>query len=121
MPEVGMFFDQLNQRGNEYLPAKVNGSVRFDLSRGDQCDHWLVAVKQGNVFVSRDAADADAVVRADADTFRSIVTGETNMLAALLRNELSVEGNLPLVLAFRRAIPSAPGASDPRKTAQRGA
>lgn len=115
MPDVGTFFDQLNQRGSEHLPAKINGTIRFDLTRGDQVDHWLVAVKKGNVFVSRDARDADAVVRADAGLFESMVIGETNMLASVLRNEVQIEGSLPLLLAFRRAIPSVPGAVDPRR------
>lgn len=117
MADVGMFFERLNQRGHEYLPAKLNGTLRFDLTRGDQLDHWLVAVKKGNVFVSRDKRDADVVVRMDSDLFERIIGGEADLLAAMLRNELTVEGSLPMLLAFRRSLPSVPGALDPRRLA----
>jgi hypothetical protein len=97
------------------LPAKFAlGSVRFDLERGVDTDHWFVAMENGTMVVSRQDRPADCVARTEIGVFDQIVTGEAHLIAALIRNDMTVEGVLPLLLLFRRAFPSAPTARDPR-------
>lgn len=120
MGDVQVFFEHLDQHGHELLPGKVSGTIRFDLTHGDQIDYWMVAVKKGNVFVSQENQEADAVLSTDLNLFEQIVSGQTDLVAGILRNQISVEGNLSLLLAFRRALPDVPGAHDPRVAATVG-
>ena len=47
------FFDRLAERGTVPGFARTTGSVRFELTRGDQTEHWRVAFKRGAVTVDR--------------------------------------------------------------------
>jgi len=46
----------------------------------------------GRIRVSREDRTADCVVRTEAALFDRLVTGEANLVAALLRNQITVEG-----------------------------
>ena len=100
----------------------ATGSIRFDLARADGIDHWLVAMKAGEVMVSRAAAGADCVVRADKALFNRIARGEVNAMAALLRGELIAEGDLELLMLVQRLFPGPPGShhGGGRSTRRRG-
>lgn len=84
---------------------RTTGTVRFDLVDGDQVAHRLVSVHKGAIDVTSSADDADAVLRVDASVFERFVTGEANTMAAALRGELSVEGDMGLVLLLQRLFP----------------
>ena len=103
------FFSELERRGYEPLLQNATGSVRFDLARGDDIDHWLVAMKSGHVTVSRAAIGADCLVRADKALFDGIARGEVNATAALLRGELTAVGDLELLMVVQRLFPGPPG------------
>lgn len=47
--------------------------------------------------------------------FDKVTRGEANPIAALLRNEITVQGNLLLFHYFQRLLPGPPGAHDPRE------
>ncbi|MEO3929575.1 SCP2 sterol-binding domain-containing protein [Micromonosporaceae bacterium B7E4] len=109
------FFSRIEERGPDLLPAKARGTLRFDLDRDGQVGHWFVAINRGNVLVSHERREADCVVAAEKELFDKLATGEAQVLAAYNRNDLTVRGNLPLLLVFRRAFPSPPGTRDPRE------
>ncbi|GAA3749068.1 hypothetical protein GCM10022225_36660 [Plantactinospora mayteni] len=109
------FFSRIEEHGPDLLPAKARGRLRFDLDRDGEVEHWFVAVNQGNVLVSREKREADCVVATEKELFDKLATGEAQVLAAYNRNDLTVRGNLPLLLVFRRAFPSPPGTRDPRE------
>ncbi|MDG4829024.1 SCP2 sterol-binding domain-containing protein [Solwaraspora sp. WMMD1047] len=114
------FFETLRERGPQMLPAKFAlGSVRFDLERGNETYHWFVAMENGTMVVSEEDRPADCVARTEIEVFDRIVTGEAHLIATLIRNDMTVEGILPLLLLFRRAFPSAPSARDPRDLVDR--
>jgi putative sterol carrier protein len=102
------FFEGLARRGHEPLLEKATGTMRFDLGDGKKIERWLVAVTKGDVVVSRRNVRADAVVSADKALFDRIARGEANALAAMLREEVGVEGDLRLVVAFQRLLPGPP-------------
>jgi putative sterol carrier protein len=85
--------------------------VRFDLARGEDVDHWLVAVSGGKATASHANASADCAVQADNDLFDGIARGEVNAMAALLRGELTVEGDLELLMRLQRLFPGPPRGS----------
>ena len=108
------FFDELNRRGHEPLLEKANGTIRFDMVDGEEKSSWLVAIKKGDVTVSRAKGKADCTFTADKALFEGIMSGEENSLAALLRGELALEGDLELLALFQRLFPG-PTASAQRR------
>src|SRR5437667_3043236 len=106
------FFEGLARRGHEPLLERARGKIRLDLADGGHVDHWLVTVDRGDVVVSRENTEADAVLRTDSSTFDGIVDGSVNTMAASLRGVLDVEGDPELVVMFRRMFPVHP---DPRE------
>ncbi len=102
------FFADLGKRGNEPLLRKASGTLRFDVRDGKRTERWLVEVRKGDVAVSRRNTRADCVVSTDRALFDRIVTGEANALAALLREEVNVEGDLNLLVLFQRLLPGPP-------------
>jgi putative sterol carrier protein len=102
------FFDGLTQRGHEPLLNSVSGTLRFDLTDGPEASRWYVQVKKGDVRVSHDDLPADVVVGLDRDLFLGMVEGKVNAMAAVLRGEVSLDGDLGLVISFQRLFPGPP-------------
>jgi putative sterol carrier protein len=115
-----LFFERLARRGHEPFLAKVSGTLRFDLPERGHIDHWLVMIDNGDVRVSREDRDADTIVSVDPGLFDCIVRGEANALAALLRADLIVEGNLPLMVRLERLFPGPPTSLGPRRVVRDG-
>jgi hypothetical protein len=78
--------------------------VRFDLADGARVEHWYLTIKNGDVGVSRNGAEADAVVRTAKVLFEGMTSGRVNAMAAL-RGALVPWGNLALVVSFQRLLP----------------
>jgi putative sterol carrier protein len=102
------FFDELAQRGYEPLLAKASGTARFDIRNG-KSERWLVTVDKGRVSVSRRNARADTVVRSDRRTFDRLASGRENVLAAVLRGQVAIEGDSRLLVRLQRLFPRAQG------------
>jgi putative sterol carrier protein len=109
------FFDDLGRRGHESLLAHVTGTIRFDLKDVKRTDHFIVAVQKGDITVSKANEDANCVVRADRALFDDFAKGESNMMTAFLRREVTFEGDPQLLVLFQRIfqVPQ----SSPEKTA----
>ena len=112
------FFATLPARAPEVLRIPVGGTLRIDLSDGHRTVHWLVRMRPGMAEVSQGPEPADAVWYCGVDLFDRMVTGRTQALAALFRNESTLTGNVLLFLAFRRFFPPPPGTRDPREVAR---
>jgi len=100
------FFDRLAERGVVPGFARTSGSVRFDLTRGGQIEHWRVEFRRGAVAVDRGADAADCVVRTDASTFDDLASGRANVMATLLRGRLEADGEPELLTRFQRLFPA---------------
>ena len=109
------FFEALGSRGHEPLLEGAAGTIRFDVADGRRTDHWLVAIDRGDVSVSRQNADADAVMRTDRSTLDAIVTGRMATMVAFLRGLAQVDGDPELVVVFRRVFPGPPKARRSRR------
>jgi hypothetical protein len=109
------FFQALGRRGSEPKLRDVNATVRFDIIDGDRTEHWRLVVEQGDIRVSQDAGDADAVIGVARGIFNSVVGGRANLLAVLLRGELTVTGDPELLVLFaQRLLPGPIEAGEPQ-------
>ena len=98
------FFDELGERGHEPMLRKASGALSFDISDGASTAHWLVVVKKGDVSVSRAHDEADCTVTTDRRLFDAIVKGEKNAMAAILRGEVTIQGDPELLVLFQRVF-----------------
>jgi hypothetical protein len=90
--------------GPQPLLKRVTGTVRVDLRDGDHVEHWYLTVADGEVAVSHRKAKADTVVRVERSMFDDMVTGSINTTAAVLRGDLTIDGDLGLVLLLQRCF-----------------
>ncbi|HEY0697045.1 MAG TPA: sterol-binding protein [Micromonospora sp.] len=114
------FFAGLRRRGYDPFVALVDGSVRFDISRNSETDHWLVVLRAGRVEVVEKATGGDAVIQVDRATFNRIVSGRAYFLTTVLRGEASVTGSPSLFSLVRRLFPAAPESVARTPQADRG-
>jgi putative sterol carrier protein len=108
------FFDSLEHRRHERLLEEAAGTIRFDLAGEHETEHWFLEISHGDLSVSRDARAADLIVRTDHSLFNKLVTGETNWIAAWLRNQVIFEGSSQLARYFELTLPGPPGSRHPR-------
>ena len=84
------------------------GGPRYETLAALPREIWFVSVSDGKIAVSRANADADCVVRTSRELFDGIASGEVNAMAALLRDELTAEGDLELLMLVQRLFPGPP-------------
>ena len=100
------FFEGLRDRSPEPLLGDARGSLRFEVTNG-HAERWLVSLDGGgNMAVSHKGGKADCTVRARKKVFTRIAAGELNAFAALLRGEITAEGDPTLLVRFQRLLPS---------------
>ena len=96
------FFTSLGERGHEPLLHRASGTVRVDL--GDP-PPWYLEVNKGKVHVTRRDEPADCVIRSDRPTFDRLASGQTNAMAAMLRNDVMFEGEPNLIVLLQKLFP----------------
>jgi hypothetical protein len=102
---IAEFFAELGRRGHEPLLEKTRGSARFDVADGRRTERWLVTIDKGDLRVSRRNAAADCILRVDRSRFELAVAGKLNLMAAVLRGEVTVGGDPRLLVLLRRLFP----------------
>jgi putative sterol carrier protein len=103
------FFESLPSRGDDPVLDQLSGTIRFDLRDGKSVETWFLQFDKGDVKVSRRKAKADCVAAMDREFCDALVTGKVNGFAAALRGDISVEGEVALLLEFQRLFPGPPG------------
>ena len=115
------FFESLAERDHEPLLANTSGSVLFELTNRKQTDRWFVSIDRGDIAVSRKRGRADAIVRTRKDVFDGVASGEVNVMAALLRGAIAVQGNVALLARLQRLLPGPPRSARRAARAKKGA
>ncbi len=113
------FFADLGRHGHERLLRKTTGTIRFDLAHEHGVDQWFVEIDHGTVRVSREAREADTVVRADCGFFDRMARGEEKLVPAWLRNDITSEGKFRMLVLLERLFAPPPGARHPRDLGRR--
>ncbi|MBM0203573.1 SCP2 sterol-binding domain-containing protein [Micromonospora sp. STR1s_5] len=112
------YLRQLDTGRRPDLPETTAGTLRLDVRDDAGTDHWYLTIADQQVRVARSADDADLVVRADRWVFDLMVNGQLHPGAALLRNELTLQGNMQLLMLLRRIFAGPSGARHPRDLGQ---
>ncbi|MEU8254482.1 SCP2 sterol-binding domain-containing protein [Micromonospora inaquosa] len=109
------YLEKLDTGRRPDLPETTAGTVRLDARDDGSTDHWYLTIADQHVQVTRSADDAELVVRADRAVFDRMARGELHPGAGLLRNELTVQGNVQLLMLLRRIFSGPHGARHPRE------
>jgi putative sterol carrier protein len=113
------FFESLGRRAHEPLLEQTVGTLRFDLARKGDVDHWFVAIDKGDLAVSHQRRRADCTVRAPKQLFGRVASGEVNATAAVLRGALEVEGDAELLTLFQRLFPGPPAGRNQQRSGEK--
>ncbi|MEV0806010.1 SCP2 sterol-binding domain-containing protein [Micromonospora sp. NPDC050200] len=114
------FLERLSPHRRPELPETTAGTFRLDLHDGGHTEHWYLTLHDQRLDVTRSAADADLVVRGDREVFDKLAAGRTHVFAAVMRNELTLRGDMRLLMTLRRVFPGPADARHPREAARRG-
>ena len=113
--ELEEFTTQLGYRGHVSLLERTSGTVLVELNDDGRTERWYVNVQRGDVSLSRSlpkgASAPDCVLRTKASTFKAIRTGQLNLLAAILRGLLTIEGKVALAVALQGLFDPSVGAA----------
>jgi len=101
----GELFVRLGEAGRMPLLKRASGTMLFELLGGRRIERWRVIVERGQVSVARGNGPADCVLRADRKLFARMAAGRVNAFAAVLRGEVTVEGDPRLLVLFQRLLP----------------
>lgn len=83
---------------NEKLAgANIGGTAKFDIE-GEG------AVMMDDTGARAGDEEADVTLSADADTFKSILEGETNPTSAFMTGKLKVDGDMGLAMKLAAAL-----------------
>jgi ubiquinone biosynthesis protein UbiJ len=102
------FFAELGTSSHQSLLEKASGSLRIEITEGNAVQRWRVDIRHGDVAVSHRAGAADCVLRAPKQLFDKLASGRENAMVAVLRGAVTIEGDIDLLLAFQRVLPSPP-------------
>ena len=105
---VAAFFARLHGSDQRARLGRLTGTYRFDVPGPSGTDHWYVVADTGSLQVSRRRDRADAVLTADRRVFEPMVAGTLRPWPALMRNAMTVEGDLHLLIMFLRLLPGPP-------------
>src|SRR5258708_30987690 len=84
------FFARLAERGYEPLLHSVSGTSRWDIK---DTGSWFVAVENGSLNVSRDAAGADCVFACSKEDFDHMGVGKQNSTTLSMQGRKKVTRN----------------------------
>jgi hypothetical protein len=109
--QVGLVLAEQGRQSPNIAPQPVtNQTVFFDLQECFQTvnirgQRNQFTIDHGDLAVSRRNRAADSRVRVDSELFDRIVSGQSYVLAAVLRSAMAVEGDLELLWLFQRMLP----------------
>jgi len=91
-------FTELSKQASPDLVAKVKGSFRFDITKGNEKRYWLLDLKQGSGSINLvdDKAKADCTIAISDDDFVKLMKGTLNPQQAFMKGQIKLRGNLML-------------------------
>lgn len=91
-PSAREIFERNKNMNEPYLKG-VHGTFSFDI---ENAGNWYVVVDDGKLTITEVKKDADCTIRCDEQEFVDIAEGRKNMLTAVLRGEMTIQGDAAL-------------------------
>lgn len=86
----------------EKLNAKMDGAGFAGTAKFEIANEGAIVVDENGARVSDDAADV--TLSADADTFQSMLEGDTDPTSAFMSGKLTVEGDMGMAMQLAAAL-----------------
>jgi hypothetical protein len=99
--DVQSVFERMEARRFEPMLRGISGTCQFNI---EGAGSWRVMERDGVLTVTPGSGEADSVLTCAADDFLRVARGEQNLFTLLLRGEVSISGNLALILAFTQLL-----------------
>ncbi len=96
------FFDKLRHTARIPSMAKVNGSIRFEVTDGKKVEKTRIDVVRGNVTVGEPTGDAQCWIYVHRDVLDALCTQEAQPMTAYLRGALVAKGDAAMLVLMRR-------------------
>ena len=116
-------FERLHEQEYEPLLKRVRGTIALVADRPEGKSHWLATIRDGEIGFSRQEEQprADATMEGSSALFDALSDGRCNAIAATLRGDLVVTGDLRLALQLTRLLPGPPHTHGPRYVGRKAA
>ena len=110
MAANGTFFERLHEQRYEPLLKRISGTIALIADRPEGKIRWMATIRDGEIGFTRQEEEqrADACMEASAALFDALSDGRENAIAATLRGDLVVIGDLRLAVQLD---PTAAGAA----------
>jgi putative sterol carrier protein len=96
------FFDKLRVVGRVDMLARVNGSMRVELTEGRKTSKTQITVRRGHVSVGPAGGEADCMIYAPMPVWDALVTGQAQPMTAFLRGAMVAAGDAAMLVLMRR-------------------
>ncbi|SCL27765.1 SCP-2 sterol transfer family protein [Micromonospora pallida] len=104
----------MSQEHPVMLPDDITTTLRIDLEHDDgRTTHWFMSIDRGSIRVVEECRAADAVVRTSRQFFDRLVLGRANLFAALVRNEITNDGDVTSLAHLRKMLTGMARMHDP--------
>jgi DNA-binding HxlR family transcriptional regulator len=114
---LGVSVDSLMLAVRAHFDPGIGGTLTAVYALDIDQDRFVVTVADGEMSIRRgEAADADAVIDSDAETFAAVLIGGESLDDAIGTGRLRVSGDVRLVRRLLDAMPSQPSAAVPAGT-----
>ena len=109
--EIAQIFADIASNLDPAMTDDLNATIQFDLD-GDNGGLYWVKVGDGEVLSGTGPANKpEMTLRALADDWAAVVSGELNPMQAFMSGRLKIRGNMDLALKLQALFESADGAS----------
>lgn len=106
MDATSEFSKNVSQKRHLTLLEKLEGVVRFDITTGKKTEQIPVRIDHGDIQVVSETTKADCVVTTDRALFNDILQGDENLMAAMIRGAVQIDGDPRYIVPLRRLLPS---------------
>ncbi|MBZ0298257.1 MAG: SCP2 sterol-binding domain-containing protein [Anaerolineae bacterium] len=102
--EVAQLFTSMAENFDPARAEGVNATIQFDLSGDNGGLYWVKMFDGQAESGSGQAASPNMTLRASADDWAAVATGEMNPMQAFMSGKLKIQGDMGLAMKLQSLI-----------------